>query len=139
MWYFILTFTVAFAIYLIFPSEQNLRPASFANENVFTAIVGVLYKADINRNVLPSEHVLGALAVVFAAFDSSLFPKIKRALIVFCAIVIIASVVLIKQHSVLDVAAALPISAAAFFICFFRGDRSLISKITLRKIRKEEI
>ena len=133
MWYFILTFTFAFAVYVVFPSQQNLRPVSFANENVFTALVGALYGFDINRNVFPSEHVIGALAVVFASFDSKLFSTAKRIVILVIALLIIASTVLITQHSVLDVMAAIPVSAAAYFICFFRGDRSLISGMLRRK------
>ena len=40
MMYIIYTYTTAILIYIIYPNAQNLRPAQFLRDNVFTRIVG---------------------------------------------------------------------------------------------------
>ena len=57
-------------IYYLFPNEQNLRPDAFAEQNIFTDIIGFIYASDTNTNVLPSIHVYNAIAI-HVAFTSS--------------------------------------------------------------------
>ncbi len=137
-WYFILTFTFAVIVYIVFPTQQNLRPETFERDNLFCTVTKMIYDSDINRNVLPSEHVIGALAPVFASFDSKLFSKRSRALIIAAAALIISSVLFVKQHSVIDVFAALPVAAAGYFICFRGRENSPICRLTGKRGRGEK-
>ncbi len=114
-----LSFITSVAIFLIFPTGQNLRPEAFQNNNLFTAIISSLYKSDTNTNVLPSLHVVGSLAVPFAAQNNK---KLKKPLILIAlytvAFFITASTVLIKQHSILDVFVAIPYAAVFYIIVY---------------------
>ena len=117
MRYFIVTFTAAVILYRLFPNCQELRPTSFPRDNLMTGIVAFLYRLDTNTNVCPSEHVIGSAGVIFAAFSS---PKLKkhRAWILALGILICASTVFVKQHSLWDHAAAIPVCLAGWLLCF---------------------
>jgi len=109
--YFVMSgFTAALLFCLLLPNGQDLRPASFEYENVFTRLISILYTVDTNTNVFPSMHVIGCAAAVFAAFKS---PELRRVrwMWLALAVLICASTVLIKQHSVLDI-----FGAAAFVV-----------------------
>jgi len=117
MGYFILTFSAAVVIYRLWPTCQQLRPDTFPRANLATESVMFLYRLDTNTNVCPSEHVIGSAGVVFAAFAS---PELKkhRWWILLLGIVICVSTVFVKQHSLLDHAAALPVCLAGWLACF---------------------
>lgn len=103
----------------VFPNGQDLRPAEFPRENVFTRILAGLYATDDNQNVLPSMHVLGSCAAAAALCMS---PKVKsrwlKAAAIALAVLISASTVLVKQHSVLDIFTAIPLAAVLFFVIY---------------------
>ena len=119
MTFIMATYTVSIVIYLLFPTCQSLRPASFERDNLFTRLLALLYSADTSTNVCPSIHVLGALAVMFAGWHTKGMKtwgwRLFHGLL---ALSIILSTLFVKQHSVIDVLAALPISLAAYLICF---------------------
>ena len=119
MAFFILTFTVANVIYFVFPTTVDLRPTAFERDNIFTWLTGYLYSIDNPTNACPSEHVIGALAVVFAAWDSKRFRRAVWMIpITVVAILICLSILFTKQHSFWDLVAAVPYSFAAWLICF---------------------
>lgn len=119
MKYIIVTYTVAIVIYLIFPTCQELRPIAFERENILTAFIQGFYQFDTNTNVCPSIHVMGSLAVMETAlYSKTIRSKRMKAAFVVVAILICLSTVFMKQHSILDVIAALPICIAAHFLCF---------------------
>ena len=76
-------------------------------------MIAAIYSVDTNTNVLPSVHVLGTMAAISAVFCSEL-PLLQkpwlRALLVVLALLINASTVFIKQHSLLDLLAGLLLS-----------------------------
>jgi membrane-associated phospholipid phosphatase len=119
VWSLIIGYSFSLAVYFIFPNGQNLRPASFEHTNIFTDAVRAFYTSDTNTNVLPSMHVIGASAVVFAVFDSK---KLRRPWLcvtsVIVTVMIDLSTVFIKQHSILDVWAGLAVSAAVYIIVY---------------------
>lgn len=100
--FLIIGFTVSLAICWVFPNGQDLRPARFGRETVFTWIIRIIYAADTNTNVFPSMHVVGMLGGAFAIFASDKARQL-RAPAVILAVLVSASTVLIKQHSVLDI------------------------------------
>lgn len=120
MMYFIMaTYTVAIITYFIFPNCQLLRPAEFARDNILTRFMAWFYTFDTNTNVCPSIHVLGSFAVAFAAWNTERFkaPGWKWAFGLM-ALLISVSTLFVKQHSVIDVAAALLLCAVFYVPCF---------------------
>jgi len=116
--YIIVTQVVAMAVYIIWPNRQDLRPDTFANDNIFTTVVGWLYAFDTSTCVCPSLHVaysIGIASVWLREKDAAWWIK---AFIVLCAIVISLSTAFIKQHSVVDIFAALPVCVLAELIVF---------------------
>ena len=100
--------TLFLIICTIFPNGLNLRPHTFARDNIFTDMVKVLYQTDTPTNVLPSIHVFNSLSAVIAIAHSSSLKKHKyiKGSAYGLAVLIILSTVFLKQHSVTDVIAA---------------------------------
>ena len=102
-----ITYAVTLIVYAVYPTAQNLRPETFQNNNFFTQTVKFAYKVDTNTNVCPSIHVLGSMAVYFAARKSKFFGgKAWRIAFLAVTVLITLSTLFIKQHSVLDIAFA---------------------------------
>lgn len=100
----ILTYMTTVIIYIIYPTSQELRPLVFERNNIFTQIVNMLYNFDTNTNVCPSLHVIGSFAVYFSARKSKIFGGFWwRVAFFVTTILICASTVFLKQHSVLDI------------------------------------
>ena len=100
---------LAMMIYIAWPSRQDLRPEVFPRENVFSWVVGLIYAADTNTGVCPSMHVAFSLAIAAAWFGE---PRAKlpfKLLIAFLAVLISLSTAFIKQHSTVDIFAAIPL------------------------------
>ena len=121
MKFIIITYTVTIMIYFLFPTCQELRPISFERDNFLTRFMSAFYRFDTNTNVCPSIHVIGTLAVLFTALHCKTLQGFgwKLAFSV-TAVLICASTVFLKQHSILDVVAALPLCVIAYLICFRR-------------------
>lgn len=119
MKYIIITYSAAILIYFIFPTCQELRPITLERDNILTRFIAGFYQFDTNTNVCPSIHVIGSLAVMEAAvWSKKINSKGWKATFVIIAMLICVSTVFMKQHSVIDLLAALPICAAAHFICY---------------------
>ena len=119
-------------IYLVFPTCQNLRPTHFARDNVLTRFIAWFYTFDTNTNVCPSIHVLGSVAAMLGLCDCRRLqnPKLKLLFILLCVLICI-STVFMKQHSVLDVLAALPLCVIAYPICYKAGRHEKVSAVQL--------
>ena len=119
MYFVIFTYSMTILIYLLFPSCQHLRPSEFARDNAFTRFIAYFYRFDTDTNVCPSLHVIGSFAACFALWNTERFAaKGWRAANVLCCVLICVSTVFMKQHSVLDVAAALPLCLAGYILCY---------------------
>ena len=70
-----------------------------------------IYTADTYTNVLPSAHVFGAMAIDFAVTDCKSLrkPKWLLAAAIVLGVLICVSTVFVKQHSILDIFAAIPL------------------------------
>lgn len=120
-----ISMSISSIIFLIFPSCQELRPAEFPRSNPAAWVVSMLYQVDTNTNVFPSEHAIGAIAVwVSALHTPGLRSPIKTALITISMILVCLSTVFLKQHSILDVIAAVPVCVLAYLLCYRRKTRS---------------
>ena len=123
MRFIILTYFVTLAIYLIYPTMQQLRPETFARDNVLTRFTARFYRFDTNTNVCPSIHVIGSFAAMYAAWNSKHFSgRGWRIAFALCTVLISVSTLFMKQHSVLDVLFALPLCFAAYPIAFGRRE-----------------
>lgn len=121
--YIIVTQIIAMAVYIIYPNCQNLRPEVFPRENFLTWILGSIYAFDTNTGVCPSLHVAYSAGIASTWFREKDSPRWLRAAIgLWCAVICI-SVAFVKQHSVLDIFAAIPVCFFAEWFVFFRKKR----------------
>lgn len=83
----------------------------FPRDNLFTRLVALVYSQDTNTNVCPSLHVVGSMAVCFAAWNCRRLrkPLMQGAIWAF-AFLVAVSTVFVKQHSALDLILAVPFS-----------------------------
>ncbi|MBQ1963036.1 MAG: phosphatase PAP2 family protein [Clostridia bacterium] len=120
MYFIMLTYSATIVIYLLWPNMQALRPAAFDRENVLTWIVQKLYNFDTNTNVCPSIHVLGSVAVYLTGLRA---PRLQhwgwKVFFHTSNLLICMSTVFLKQHSILDVFAALLLCAIAYPFAFY--------------------
>ena len=84
-----------------------------------------LYHADTNTNVIPSMHVLGCMAAVFGLFRCCCTPRWAKIGVIILTVLINASTVFIKQHSILDVIIALIVSVVLYFVVFRWMDKRI--------------
>ncbi len=118
MKYIIITQVIAMAVYIIFPNRQDLRPAVFPRDNILTDIVSVIYYVDTSTNVCPSLHVAYSLGIASTWLKSKAPGKVSKVLITAFALLVCISTAFVKQHSVLDALAALPMCIFAEIIVF---------------------
>ena len=109
----IIGMTVCLIIYTVFPNGQNMRPLTFARDDIFTKMISALYHTDTATNVLPSLHVYNSLAIHAGIYRCKTLrqkPWISTCSLILC-ILICLSTMFLKQHSFLDF-----ITAALLFI-----------------------
>ncbi len=124
MWTIILTYSITCVIYVVYPTYQNLRPAVLPRDNLLTRIVSGLYAFDTNTNVCPSLHVTGSMAVFFASLHIRRFQTTGwRLAFAVSTVLICVSTVFLKQHSVIDVVAALVLCAVIYPVVYRRPSR----------------
>ncbi len=111
--YIMITQAIAIVIYVIYPTCQLLRPAEFQNHNILTEIVGLLYRVDTNTGVCPSLHCAYSIGIASVWLRENSVNKWVKALITAFCFSICLSTVFIKQHSVVDFFAALPVCLIA--------------------------
>ena len=116
--YIIITQAVAMTIYILLPSRQDLRPEVFQRDNFLTRLMAFIYTVDTSTGVCPSLHVaysLGIASTWLKKKDASIGIKIFITVLVFF---ICISVAFVKQHSVVDIFAAIPVGILAEFLVF---------------------
>lgn len=120
MKFIIVTQITAMVIYIVFPNRQDLRPDEFANNNIFTGIVKLLYTFDTSTNVCPSLHVAYSVGIASTWLKEASASKLCKALITFFCFMVCISVAFVKQHSVVDIFAAIPVCILAEWIAFWK-------------------
>ena len=124
MTYIITTQILAMAVYILYPTRQDLRPAEFPRDNLLTRLMGLIYAFDTPTGVCPSLHVAYSVGIASTWLrEKSASPLAKTLLTVFCLGVCV-SVAFVKQHSVVDIFAAIPVCLVAEYITFFRKQKS---------------
>jgi len=121
--YILITQVIGLLCFCLLPSRQDLRPEAFSGNNLLTRLTGLLYKLDTNTGVCPSMHVAWSLGLISTWIRKNGIPSIWRFLITAWCLLICVSVSFVKQHSVLDILAAVPVCLAAEWFVFFRKGR----------------
>lgn len=116
--FIIITQVVAMTVYILYPSYQDLRPTEFVRDNFFTHLATLIYRADTPTGVCPSLHVAYSLGIGSCWLKEKQAGKVWKAFVVFSVIVISLSTAVVKQHSVIDIAAALPLGLLAEILVF---------------------
>lgn len=99
----------AIVVFILFPNGQRLRPRNVGEGPFAWLVAHLIYANDTNTNCCPSLHVMNQLAVYSGLCRSRLLesrPGVRRALWVL-TVLVCASTVFIKQHSIEDVVVAL--------------------------------
>lgn len=118
--YIIVTQTVAMTCYILFPTRQDLRPAAFERNNFLTWIMGAIYSFDTNTGVCPSLHVAYSIGIASTWLKEKKASKWAKAFVVIFVILVCLSVSFTKQHSVVDVLAAIPVCILAEMLVYGR-------------------
>ncbi len=129
--FIMITQAVAMAVYIIWPSRQDLRPEFFERDNFLTRLIAFIYSFDTSTGVCPSLHVAYSLGILSAALKDKLLKPVWKILLTFFVIMICLSVCFVKQHSAVDVFAALPLGILAEILVYgksywlpkFRGEK----------------
>ncbi len=108
--YIFITQIVAMFFYIVLPSRQDLRPETFPRENFFTWIMGIIYAFDTNTGVCPSLHVAYSLAIFNVMVKDGHLSKWFKIFLGFFVIMVCLSTSFVKQHSFLDIFAAIPVA-----------------------------
>lgn len=118
MTFIIVTQIVAMVVYIIFPTRQDLRPEVMPRENLFTWVLSLIYQFDTNTGVCPSLHVAYSLGIASVWVKEYGVSRWWKAFVVFAAVLISISTAFVKQHSVVDIFAALPLALLGEIIVF---------------------
>ena len=133
IWMLALSFFSATVFCVLVPNCQELRPADLQVRDIFTWAVQLTYDLDTNTNVFPSVHVLGVIAAVSSVWET---PGLRKTGWCWAAtvygLVIIASTLLVKQHALLDVLAAIPWGLASYWIVYRVIGRRRDTRLSLR-------
>ena len=62
--------TIFIIVSAVFPNGHNLRPKTFAQDNIFIDLIKNLYATDTPTNILPSIHVYNSVAIMIAVWRS---------------------------------------------------------------------
>ncbi|NLL00366.1 MAG: phosphatase PAP2 family protein [Clostridiales bacterium] len=131
--------TICLIIYTIWPNGHYLRVDlnSLGRSNIFTRIIGRLYKFDTATNVFPSIHVYNSIGAMIAIRKSERLKNIKWLQIstFILTVLICMSTVFLKQHSILDVFGGIILSIIMYAFVYI-PDYSRVLKKTDQELSK---
>jgi len=118
--YIMVTQGLAMVCYILWPSRQDLRPNldELGRENFLTWIMSIIYSADTNTGVCPSLHVAYSIGIASAWLKEKSARWYVKAVVTVFVIFVCLSVAFTKQHSVVDIFAALPVCLVAEIVAF---------------------
>lgn len=126
--YIMVTQALAMICYIVYPTRQDLRPDSFERENILTWIMGLIYRFDTNTGVCPSLHVAYSIGIASAWLKEKTAAWYVKLIVTVFVIGVCLSVAFTKQHSVVDIFAALPVCLVAEIVAFgkyYKGKKRL--------------
>lgn len=119
--------TFCLLCYVLFPNGLNLRE-EVPNRNIFCVLVNLVRGVDAPVNVCPSIHVSSSVSIALVTAKSKLFQnhKGRKAVIILLMILISASTMFVKQHSVIDVVCGAAVSFVLYVIAYHTDWRRLL-------------
>ena len=111
--FIIITQVIAMTVYIIYPSRQDLRPETFVNDNFLTHLMAFIYAFDTPTGVCPSLHVAYSMGIASVWCKRRNTSPVWKVLVVCATVMISISVTFVKQHSAVDILAALPVGLLA--------------------------
>ena len=117
--FIMITQAVAMLTYIIWPSMQDLRPTQFPRDNFLTHVMAFIYRFDTPTGVCPSLHVAYSLGMASVWCKCRKAPLGWKYFVVLAAAVISIATAFVKQHSVVDIFAALPLGVLAEVLTFY--------------------
>ena len=130
--FIMITQGVAMVCYILWPTRQDLRPEAFPRQNFLTWVMGFIYTFDTSTGVCPSLHAAYSLGILSVGLKDKSIRPFWKVMLTFVVIMICLAVCFVKQHSALDVLAALPVCLLAEIVLYgrdywlprLRGNRS---------------
>lgn len=118
---------ISFIIFILYPNSQFPRPNVLGND-VFSLLVNFIYNHDETNNVFPSIHVCNSIGVHLALINCC---ELKEKLLIknlsfVVSLLICASTVFVKQHSIIDIAGGATL-AMIIYICIYQLPKLFIS------------
>lgn len=140
MYFGMIGMTVFLVVSWIYPNGLDIRPGSFADNNIFTQLTRFVYSVDTSTNVLPSIHVYNSVGIYLAVRDSENLRGKKgvRYASLITTVLIILSTMFVKQHSVVDVFTGLMLSYVAYELVYGGRAVQIWNSINVMKYRKKE-
>ncbi len=118
--FIMITQAVAMLTYILYPSIQLLRPERFERDNVLTRLMAFIYAFDTPTGVCPSLHVAYSMGIAWVWCRREAGGTLWKGFTVLSAVLISISTAFVKQHSVVDILAAIPVGALAGLQVFGR-------------------
>lgn len=116
--FIMITQLIAMSVYILYPSVQYLRPESMPRNNLLCRVMAFIYAFDTPSGVLPSLHVAYSMGIASVWCKRKETSKAWKAAVVLSAVIISVSTTFVKQHSALDVFAAIPVGLIAEYILY---------------------
>ena len=111
--FIMVTQAVAMLAYILYPSIQLLRPERFERDNALTRLMAFIYAFDTPTGVCPSLHVAYSMGIASAWCRARDAKPAWKGFVILSAVMIAASTAFVKQHSVVDILAAIPVGLLA--------------------------
>lgn len=127
--------TICLIIYTIWPNGQNLRPTTFARDNILVDIAKTLYSTDTSTNVCPSIHVFNSIGAHIAIAKSVKLRKHKwvaRGSFVLMVLICLSTMFL-KQHSAFDVICSVMLSGFMYVVVYKVDYQKILAMLKEKK------
>lgn len=127
--FLIIGMTTALLIYTFFPNATDLRIVVDPQKDILCRLIGLIQKTDPSTNVCPSIHVYNSIGTHIALSKNEVIRE-KRGLCrasAVLALLICASTVFLKQHSVVDILGAL-LMAMVVYPLVYRENTAAVTK-----------
>ena len=116
--YIMVTQAAAMAVYIVYPSVQMLRPEVMPNDGFLCQVMSFIYAFDTPTGVCPSLHVAYSMGIASVWSKKEDAPKAWKIFVLIMTAMISVSVAFVKQHSVVDIAAAIPVGLLAEYVVY---------------------
>ena len=116
--FIMVTQAIAMIVYIIYPSVQLLRPDVMPHDNFLCSVMSFIYAFDTPTGVCPSLHVAYSMGIATVWCKYKDCSKWWKAFVVLSVVMICISVMFVKQHSFIDVIAAIPLGIIAYILVY---------------------